>query len=179
MVSLRELRGSSRRTSKGEQKLFLNEVWSWYDLVSTKSLTVGAVFDVGYCCEALWTVILPPRWSYIVQNQSESVSKWLSRRQHLHCWYFEVKSLHNFPLQFFSVTLAHLSDQNWKSPNYLFSVHIIVSFVHIKKAVSHFFDKVANALVHPCKWLCTFVVMWMRICGPTDKNIRRFRKTAL
>ena len=61
-----------------------------------------------------------------------------------------------FGLQFFSVTLVHFSDQNWNSQSY-FDLHIIVSLVHIKKAVSHFFEQVANALVHPCKWLCTIL----------------------
>ena len=58
-------------------------------------------------------------------------------------------------IQFFSVALVHFSDQNFNSPNHLFNLHIIVSLVHIKKAVSHFFEQVANALVHPFKWLCT------------------------
>lgn len=64
-------------------------------------------------------------------------------------------------LQFFSVTLVHFSDQNWNSQNYLFNLHIIVSLVHIKKAVSHFFEQVANALVHPCKWLCTILFCFL------------------
>jgi len=41
-------------------------------------------------------------------------------------------------LQFFSVSLVHFSDQNFQ--NYLFNIHIIVSLVHVKKAVSHFFE---------------------------------------
>ena len=60
------------------------------------------------------------------------------------------------------VFLSHFggSDQNWNSQNYLFNLHIIVSLVHIKQAVSHLFE-VANALVHPCKWSCTFLCCFL------------------
>ena len=62
---------------------------------------------------------------------------------------------------FFSVALVHFSDQNWNSLNYLFNLHIIVSLVYIKKAFSYLFDQVANALNHPCKWLCTILCSFL------------------
>lgn len=37
---------------------------------------------------------------------------------------------------------------------YGFNLHIIVSHVHNEKAVSDFFEHVANALVHPCMIVC-------------------------
>ena len=62
----------------------------------------------------------------------------------------------------FSQSLWYIfSDQNWNSQNYLFNLHIIESLVHIKKAVSHFFEHVANALVHSCKWLCTILCSFL------------------
>jgi hypothetical protein len=41
---------------------------------------------------------------------------------------------------------SHFSDQNGNPQIYLFNLPIIVSLVHIRKAVSHFFEQVANAL---------------------------------
>jgi len=43
-----------------------------------------------------------------------------------------------------------------------------VSLVHIKNAVSHFFEQVANALVRPCKWLCTILCCFL--CH-ADQNV--------
>jgi hypothetical protein len=75
----------------------------------------------------------------------------------LHSYVLSVSEFHlariycRSALKFFSVALGHFSDQNQNSQNYLFNLHIIVSLVHIKKAVSYFFEQVANALVLSCK----------------------------
>jgi len=66
-----------------------------------------------------------------------------------------------FYYSFSSVALVHLSDQNRNFQNYQFNLHIIVSLEHIKKAVSHFSEQVAKALVHPCKWLCTILCCFL------------------
>lgn len=50
---------------------------------------------------------------------------------------------------FSSVALVHFSDQNWISNNYLFGFDIIVSLLFIKKAVSHFSERLSNALPYP------------------------------
>ncbi len=55
-----------------------------------------------------------------------------------------------------SVALVQFSDQKWNSQNSLFNLHINCS-MHIIKAASLSFERVAIALVHSCNWLCTFV----------------------
>ena len=64
-------------------------------------------------------------------------------------------------LQFFSIGLVHFSHQNWNSQKFLFNCHIIMPFVQMKKAVSHCIKQIANAFVHPCKWLCTVLSFFL------------------
>ncbi len=84
-----------------------------------------------------------------------------------HIWGLTDMSL----LQFFSVTLIHFSDQNLNS-QYLFSLHIIVALVHIKKAISHLFEQVANALVHPNDYVQLSAVSYIINClCHVDQNV--------
>jgi len=72
----------------------------------------------------------------IFNNLSKQHIQILSDFTHQHC---------GFLLQFF------LSRFGTFGTNYQFNLHIIVSLEYIKKAVSHFSEQVAKALVHPCK----------------------------
>lgn len=61
---------------------------------------------------------------------------------------------------FVSAALLYFSDQKWNSQNYLSSLHITESLMHIIKAISHSFGKIADALAQSCKWLHAIVFLF-------------------